>query len=116
MPPTARAASALTLAASQRGSSIRGSVRVTTSGSSLLARAVASRGAVQAGKGASPVQVGRRSLPSVAGGRVSFTVRLTAVARRALRRDGRLATVLRLTVTPPVGAAYNARRTVVLRR
>ena len=38
-----------------------------------------------------------------------------ASARRALRRDGRLAITLRLTVTPSSGVPYTATRSVVLR-
>ena len=40
---------------------------------------------------------------------------LNSGARRVLRRNGRRAISLRLTVTPPLGNAYKVTRTLVLR-
>lgn len=112
---TGPAASALRLAKNQRGLAIRGSVRVTKAGSRLLARAYARRKALHGGASRVQLQVGRLSRRPVGAGRVAFTVKLNSVARRALRRSGRLAISLRLTVTPPTGTAYTATRTVILR-
>jgi plastocyanin len=114
-PPAAPAASALRLAKVQRAVAIRGSVRVRSAGSRLLARAFARRKALFGGQSTRQVQVGRQARASVGAGRVAFTVQLSAAARRALRRNGRLAISLRLTVTPPSGAAYTATRAVTLR-
>lgn len=110
-----RAASAVRLAAVQRGSTIRGSVQVTSARSRLLARAFARRGALTGSAGTAQVQVGRQLRRSVGGTRVTFTVPLSPAVRRALRRNGRLAITLRLTVTPPAGAAYMTTRPVVIR-
>jgi hypothetical protein len=110
------AASTVRVAARQRGFRVRGSVAVDRAGSRLLARAYARRKALFAGsRSLLDVQVGRQVRSSVGGSRVSFTVPVNAAARRTLRRNGRLLITLRLTVTPPDGKAYTARRTVILR-
>ena len=105
----------LRVGANQRGAAIRGSVKVTSAGSRLLARALARRKALFGGRSTPQVEVGRLSRTPVGAGRVIFNVRLTPAARRALRRNGRLAISLRLTVTPPSGATYTATRAVILR-
>ena len=81
-------------------------MKVTRAGSRLLARAFARRRALSGGRSNRQVQVGRQSRSGVGGARVAFAVRLNSAARRALRRNGRLAISLRLTVTPPLGNAY----------
>jgi hypothetical protein len=79
------AATGLKIAQIQRGVSVRGSVRVQRAGSRLRA------------------------------GRASFTAQLNVAGRSALRRNGRLAITLRLTVAPAEGRSYTATRTVILR-
>ncbi|MEY2514442.1 MAG: hypothetical protein QOJ89_1800 [bacterium] len=115
-PPVAPAASSLRVTSVQRGTSVRGSVRVRNAGSRLLARAFARRGALSGGTSTAQVAVGRQLRSSVPATRVSFSVPLSAAARRALRRSGRLAITLRLTVTPPsgLGPSYAAVRSVIL--
>jgi hypothetical protein len=88
---------------------------VRSAGSRLVVRAFARRRALAGGRSLLQVQVGRQARSAVAAARVSFAVRISASARRALRRNGRLAISLRLTVTPPDGAAYRTTRAVVLR-
>jgi hypothetical protein len=90
-------------------------VNVTRAGSRLLAQAFARRRALSGGRSNRQVQVGRQSRSGVGGARVAFAVRLNSAARRALRRNGRLAISLRLTVTPPLANAYKVTRTLVLR-
>lgn len=110
------AASGLKVAAQQRGFSVRGSVAVARTGSRVLARAFARRKALFAGsRSVLEVQVGRQIRSGVGAARVTFAAPLSAAARRALRRNGRLLIVLRMSVTPAQGAAYTARRTVILR-
>ncbi len=109
------AASLLRITTPQRSFTLRGSVDVTRSGSRLLARAFARRGALSGGRSTLLVQVGRQLRSSVGPGRVSFSLPLTAAGRRALRRNGRLAITLRLTVDPTTGTTYAAKRTVILR-
>jgi hypothetical protein len=112
---TGPAATALRVTTPQRGFTLRGSVAVRSASSRLLARAFARRGALSGGRSTLLVQVGRQLRSSVGPGRVSFSVPLSATARRALRRNGRLAITLRLTVDPPTGATYTAQRAVILR-
>jgi plastocyanin len=116
-PPYLRipAASALRLAAVQRGFAIRGSIKVTSAGSRLLARAFVRRKALYGGARTLEVEIGRQVRRSVGPGRVAFAVALNAAARKALRRNRRLAISLRLTVTPSAGEAYTAKRPVLLR-
>ena len=115
-PPAGTApASALRVTSVQRGYTVRGSVRVRSGGSRLLARAFARRGALSGGTSRAQVAVGRQLRSSAPSGRVSFAVSLSATARRALRRNGRLAITLRLTVTPPSGASYTAVRGIIVR-
>jgi plastocyanin len=113
--PTGAAASGLRVTTPQRSFTLRGSVQVRSAGSRLLARAFAKRRSLSGGRSNLLVQVGRQQRSSVGATRVSFGVPLSALARRALRRNGRLAITFRLTVTPPSGAAYTATRAVILR-
>ena len=99
----------------QRGTSVRGTVKVTRSSSRLLVRAFARRKALSGGRSIAQVEVGRQLRSSVSATTVTFAAALNAAARRALRRNGRLSISLRLTVTPDEGKAYTATRTVILR-
>jgi len=110
-------ASALRAMSVQRGPIVRGSVVPRAAGSRLLARAFATRRSLYSSSRSSlQVRVGRQLRSSVPSGRVAFRVALNSVARRALRRNGRLSISLRLTVTPPDGGkSYTATRTVILR-
>ncbi len=112
---TGPAASLLRVSTPQRGFTVRGSVQVRSAGSRLLARAFARRGAVGGGRSTLLVQVGRQARASVGPGRVALAVSLSAAARRALRRSGRLAITFRLTVDPTSGSTTTARRLVILR-
>jgi plastocyanin len=111
------AAKALTLAATQHGSAVRGSVRVSPAGAGgrlevvLLAR---SASLARAGH-AKPVRVGHLERSSLSAGTARFTVSLTARARRALKRRGRLALTVQVQLRPQLGAAATVTRTVVLR-
>ncbi len=111
------AAHALTLAATQHGSSVRGSVRVSQAGAGgrlevvLLARSASLARSGQA----KPVRVGQLERSSLSTGTARFTVALTARARKALKRRGRLALTVEVQLRPRVGASASATRTVVLR-
>jgi hypothetical protein len=109
------AASGLRVGAHQRGTSVRGTARVARSGSRLLARAFVRRSALYGGRSRLQVQVGRQLRSRVSATTVTFATRLTAVARRALVRRGRVSISLRLTVTPAAGRSYTATRSVLLR-
>src|SRR5436305_1519102 len=107
-PPTGAAASLLRVTNPQRSLTLRGSIVVRSAKSRLLARAFARRGALSGGRSTVQVAVGRQLRASVGPGRVSFSVALSTTARRALRRNGRLAITLRMTVDPISGATYTA--------
>lgn len=113
--PTDRAASQFTISLRQTGVVIRGSVRVRSAGSRLLARALATRKALSGGKSTAKVEVGRLSRATAGPGTVAFKVTLGATGRRALRRHGRLLIRLRLTVDPAAGPTYTGSRFVILR-
>ena len=106
----------LMVARRQRGYGIRGSVLVARGSAHLVAQAFALRRALYPGSRSTlQVRVGRQLIPAVGGARATFTAPLHLAARRALRRNGRLFTKLRVTVTPAEGEPYVASRTVILR-
>jgi plastocyanin len=111
------AAKALTLAATQRGSSVRGSVRVSPAGAGgRLEVVLLARGASLARSGhAKPVRVGQLERSSLSAGTARFTVALTARARKALKRRGHLALTVQVELRPKLGAAATVTRTVLLR-
>jgi hypothetical protein len=108
--------STLSLALSQRGS-VRGSLAVAQTGSRLeiellvpadvLGRSHHAHGALLAG---------RLLKAHLAAGHMQFRVSLTAAARTALARLGRLSLTVRIRLTPPAGAAITRTLRVVLRR
>jgi plastocyanin len=110
------AARALSVASSQRGPVVRGSLQIARRGSSLDVEARATRARLGAPKRSGTRRIGRQRRNSVGGSRVSFAVAIDAGARRALVRSGRLPITLRVSVTPPSGRAFSATRRVTLRR
>jgi hypothetical protein len=111
-----RASRALRLAKSQRGSSVRGSIALSQAAAGgrlqieLLARRAALLGAGHPGT----TRVGRLVRTSLKAGRVSFTVSLKRLARRALQTKEKLALTARVTVSAPNHQALKLRRGVVL--
>jgi plastocyanin len=109
-------ASALKLAALQRGATVHGSVAVSDAGVGgrlqieLLAKRTALASAASAG-----VQVGRVTRSALHAGVVSFAVVLDKQGRRALRHAHRLALSVKIALTPASGAALTLSRAVVLR-
>ncbi len=109
------AASKTAVAFRQRGAAIRGSVKVRDAGSRLLVRALGTRKAIFGSTSTSAVEIGRSSRKSAGPGVVAFKVTLGVQGQQALRRRGRLAISLRVTVDPATGATYTASRPVILR-
>ncbi len=109
------AATKLTVALRQRGTAVRGTAKVRSAGSRLLARALATRKALSGGASTAEVEVGRVSRASTGPGSVAFRVALGASGKRALRRNRRLLIRLRMTVDPAAGSTYKASRLVILR-
>ncbi|MGH2840383.1 MAG: cupredoxin domain-containing protein [Solirubrobacteraceae bacterium] len=108
------AASELKLKRSQRGRSVKGSIRVARAGSRLDVRALVRRKALGETKSGKR-RVGRFLRTSVGGARVSFKVSLSKTARRALSRRGRLRITVEIAVTPLAGAKFTTKKTVTLR-
>jgi plastocyanin len=114
--PRGAAASALRVSAIQRGTTIRGSIKVSRAGSRLLVRTLTRRSVLVGGRSTKQSEIGRRLQRSVAAKRVAFVVKLSSLARKALTRRGRLTISLRVTVTPKLGKFYTATRSITLRR
>jgi hypothetical protein len=107
---------ALKLAGSQRGSTVRGSIKVSQTGSGgRLEVGLFAAGASLAKAGhPGQVRVGRLVRSSLTAGSVSFSVPLSAKGKAALRHHRRLALTVKITLTPAHGAAVTVTRGVVV--
>jgi plastocyanin len=111
------AATAIKIPPRQRGRVVRGSVEVSSAGSGgrLRVELLAARAALATpGKGL--VEAGHVLRSALAPGRVSFAVALSARARAALKRSGRLKLEVRVALAGPSSAAVTVTRGVLLRR
>jgi hypothetical protein len=108
---------ALKLAASQHGSTVRGSIKVSQAGTGgRLEVGLFAAGASLAKTGHSAqVRVGRLVHSSLQAGSVSFSVPLSAKAKAALRHHHKLALTVKITLTPVHGASVTVTRAVVVR-
>ena len=107
---------ALKLAASQRGSTVHGAIKVSQAGAGgrlEVGLFAINASLAKVGRHAQ-VRVGRLMRSSLKAGSVSFSVPLTSKGKAALRRHRRLALTVKVTVTPVHGAAVTATRGVVL--
>jgi plastocyanin len=113
----APAFTALKLPGHQRGSSVHGSLAISSAavGGRLEVDLLARRSSL--GKGGSAfaerVQVGRLTRTSLLAGPMSFGVSLDQRARRALHHRRRLALTVRIVITPTHGQAVTLTRSVV---
>jgi plastocyanin len=107
---------AVSLAASQRGTSVHGSVRIAQGGSRLEVDLLAPSATLAGIARAKTAVVGRLVRPRTPAGRVSFQVALTTRARRALARRGRLVLIVRILMTPPHGPVLARTIAVTLHR
>jgi plastocyanin len=114
--PPALTATMLSLARSQRGRSVRGSLQVPAAdaGGRLEVALLAKRASLAGASGPAQVQVGRLVRSSLRAGRQSFSVALRGRARGVLARRRRLALVVKLVLTPAGGSPSSATRNVVL--
>jgi hypothetical protein len=94
---------AVKLARTQRGSRLRGAVKVKGAKSRLEVSVWASRAQLAGGKSRKPMRVGRWLERSTRAGSVTFSVPLSARARNALRRHRRLPVTVAVALTPPGG-------------
>ena len=116
-PLAGSASGAVRLASRQHGRSVRGSLDISPAGAGgRLEVDLLARSAVLASAGHSAqVRVGRLVRLHVRAGRVSFAVALTARAREALRRHGRLPLTARLLISAPTGASVTIARKLLMR-
>lgn len=105
---------ALRIPRNQRGSTVRGSLTLSSSatGGRLRLEVRARRAALSGGEGT--LVVGRLDRTHLAAGRIPLAVSLEQPARRSLRLRGRLAVRVRIIVSPPNAAAATRTLGVVL--
>ncbi len=108
---------ALKLAKSQRGGSVKGSLNISQAGAGdrLEIDVFAKSASLAKAKHTARVRVGRLIRSSVSAGRLSFSVKLDAKARRALKRHRRLALTVQITLTPLHGEPLTVNRAIVER-
>jgi plastocyanin len=123
-PPGAGAASllagsaskAIRLAGVQHGESVRGSIHVSPAGAGarLKIELLVNGAALAKGRRSAQVRVGSLVRLGLQPGGDSFSAPLNRQGRAALRRRGRLALMVRVTLTPAHGAAVSVLRAVVM--
>ena len=102
--PAAPAASAVKLAASQKGQAVKGSLTVAAANSRLKVE-------VLRGK-----TVAATSTKTVKQGSAAFSLTLNSAAKKALKRAGKLKLTVKITVTSASGTPFTATKTVTLKR
>jgi plastocyanin len=109
------ASSALKLASTQHGHTIKGSLAVSQAavGATLRVQLLASHAAL-GGRGHQKVQVGGAEHTSLRAGGATFAVALDARARHALHARGRLALTVRIVLALTHGASVTLTRAVVI--
>jgi plastocyanin len=106
---------AVKVAKSQRGGSVKGSLQISKAGGGdRLEVDLLATTASLAKAGHTTQVVGRFVSASVSAGHRSFSVKLNAKARRALKRHHRLALKVKITLTPVNGEATSVTRSVTL--
>jgi plastocyanin len=114
-PLAGSASQALKLAKSQRGQAVRGSLAISQAGAGgRLEIGLFAKSAFLATAKRGSVRVGRLVRSSVPAGKLSFSVALSARARRALHRHRRLSLTVKIVLAPPAGHALTIVRAVVL--
>jgi plastocyanin len=116
-PPGSPIVGGPSLAASQHGSSVRGSLDISPAGAGghLEVDLFAKSASLAKARHSSSVRVGRLVHSSVSAGKVSFSVALTVAGKRALARKHRLSLTVKIVITPTRGAPVSIARSVVLR-
>ncbi|MGC2372576.1 MAG: plastocyanin/azurin family copper-binding protein [Solirubrobacteraceae bacterium] len=104
------------LRASQRGTSVRGSLDISQAGAGdrLEVDLFASSASLAKTRHATRVRVGRFVRGSAPAGRQSFAVTLDTKARRALKHRRRLALTVKIALTPVYGETTTLTRAVVV--
>ena len=107
----APAAHAPDLQRTQRSTVVHGEIKISRAHSRLQVELLAAKHAL-GHRGHGHLRVGR--LVKTASDHAEFALALSAAARRALRRHGKLALEVRITVTPATGTRYTTTRRVTL--
>jgi hypothetical protein len=103
------------ISSSQRGSTVKGSLEVSRAGAGDRLEVDLSASTASLAKAGRATQVVGRSLSaSVSAGQLSFSVKLDAKARRALKHHHHLALKAKITLTPLYGVATSVTRSVTL--
>jgi plastocyanin len=104
-----------TISSSQRGTAVKGSLQVSKAGAGdrLVVELLATTASLASAGHATQV-VGRSVSASVSAGQQSFSVKLNAKAKRALKRHHRLALKVKITLTPAHGQPLSVTRSVTL--
>jgi hypothetical protein len=104
-----------TVHSSQRGTTVKGSLQVAKAGAGdrLEADLIATTASL-AKTGHKTQVVGRFVSASVSAGQQSFSIKLNAKARKALKRHHRLALKVKITLTPGYGEAVSVTRSVTV--
>ncbi len=106
---------AVKVAKSQRGRSVKGSLQISKAGAGDRLDVDLLATAASLAKAGHPTQiVGRFVSASISAGQRSFSVKLNAKARRALKRNHRLALKVRIMLTPTGGETLTITRSVIL--
>jgi hypothetical protein len=103
------------VAKSQRGGSVKGSINLSSAaaGGRLEVDVLAQSASLAKTKHGTRVRVGRYVRGSLSAGRLSFSVKLNAKARRALERHHKLALTVEIVLAPAGGKALTITRSVV---
>jgi plastocyanin len=109
--PASAVLSALKLSSTHHGASVHGSLQVASAAAGGTLSVV-----LQAKLGGRRVQVGRFTRAYLAAGAQSWSIALSARARRALHAKRHLAVLAKVSLTPPGGTAVTLTRTVALHR
>ncbi len=108
---------AVKVAKSQHGGSVKGSINLSkaAAGYRLEVDLLTQSASLAKTKHSTRVRVGRYLHSSLSAGKLSFSVKLNANARRAIKRHHRLALTVEIVLTPVAGAPVSVARSVVLR-
>jgi hypothetical protein len=107
---------AVKVAKSQHGGSVKGSINLSkaAAGDRLEVDLLAQSASLAKAKHSTRVRVGRYVRGSLSAGKLSFSVKLNAKARRAVKRHHRLALTVEVVLTPASGEALTITRSVTV--
>ncbi|MFI4977460.1 MAG: hypothetical protein ACHQC8_02095 [Solirubrobacterales bacterium] len=107
---------AVKVAKSQHGGSVKGSINLSkaAAGDRLEVDLLTQSASLAKAKHSTRVRVGRYVHSSLSAGKLSFSVKLNAKARRAIKRHHRLALTVEIVLTPAGGEALTITRSVTL--